>query len=87
MSSSSKSQKSSEKKAQSFELDLRDGLMLRASYVTGHDKPFLGFREGNTFTVLAQFSSDEELAHFHEVMASRIFVIQPLDPAPTQEER
>lgn len=67
-----------------FELDLRDGLTLKACHVPGHKKPYIGIQQGSTFVALAAFISDAEMEYLHDVMRKRIFVIQPLNEGEDQ---
>jgi len=62
-----------------FQLDLRDGMTLCASHVPGRTKPYLGIRENGTFLALAEFLSDADMDYLRNVLASRVFVIQPID--------
>ncbi|UAJ78349.1 hypothetical protein IT072_13890 [Leifsonia sp. ZF2019] len=60
-----------------FELDLREGVTLRACHVPGHKNPYLGIQEGSTFVALARFISDKDMEYLHDVLSKRIFIIQP----------
>lgn len=66
-----------------FELDLKDGMKLRACHVPGRKAPYLGIQQGSTFIALARFISDGELQYLHEVMSKRIFIVEPIaEPTP-----
>lgn len=59
-----------------FELDLREGLTLKACHVPMRKGAYLGIQEGTTFTALARFISDEDMEYLYDILASRVFVIE-----------
>lgn len=74
-------------RAQGFELDLRAGDTLVCTYVPNRKHPYLGILRGSTFFALAQFISGKEMDFLRDVMSKRIFVIQPMELAPDEDDR
>lgn len=69
----------SERTNHGFELDIRDGDKLVATFVPGRVKPYLGIQRGSTFIALATFISENEMHFLQAEMKRRIWVVEMID--------
>lgn len=68
------------KNAQSFSLDLREGVELMCTHIPGKENPYLGIKKGSQFIALAEFLSDDDMQFLYEIFQTRIFVIAANTP-------